>query len=337
MRKTFRVITIVVAAAGVLGAGTWTAPRTPWGDPDLQGIWDGRSMTPLQRPEKFRDREYLTEEEAAAMEKEAAAAPGRNARGKSGTVEDLEGAYNEIFNSRVTNLVRTRRTSLIVDPPDGKLPALTAEGQLSKAAFERTFEGQQRTTLRGQYVVELNRDRADNPEDLRTLERCFGVMLPETGPLVRIVQSPGLVAMYYERGNAGGAYRMIHVDGRPHLSLRSRQWFGDSVGRWEGDTLVVDTINFTDKVYFQGSRENLHLIERFTRTTRDMILYRATIEDSTTFTRPWTIEVPLIERDNKANQIFETACHEGNYSMPSILAGARALEKEHAAGRVRHK
>jgi hypothetical protein len=294
-------------------------------------------MTPLQRPEKFRDREYLTEEEAAAMEKEAAAAPGRNARAKPGTVEDLEGAYNEIFNSRVTNLVRTRRTSLIVDPSDGKIPPLTGEGQLRIAAFERTYDGQQRTTFREQYVVEPNRDRADNPDDLRNLERCFGVMLPETGPLVRIVQSPGSVAMYYERGNAGGAYRVVHLDGRPHLSLRSRQWFGDSVGRWDGDTLVVDTINFTDKVYFQGSRENLHLIEYFTRTKRDMILHRATIEDSTTFTRPWTIEVPLTEKDNKANLIFETACHEGNYSMPSILAGARALEREHAAKRLRQE
>jgi hypothetical protein len=130
---------------------------------------------------------------------------------------------------------------------------------------------------------------------------------------------------------------VVYIDGRPHLPPQSRQWFGDSVGRWEGATLVVDTINFTDKVYFQGSRENLHLIESFTRSAQDMILYRATIEDSTTFAKPWTIEVPLTQKDNKANLIFETACHEGNYSMPGILGGARALEREQAARRSRQE
>jgi hypothetical protein len=143
-----------------------------------------------------------------------------------------------------------------------------------------------------------------------------------------------LVSIYYEYGPHGGAYRTIPVDGRPHLPAQIRQWLGDARGRWEGDTLVVDTANFTNETNYQGSRENLHLVERFTRAAPDLIMYRVTIDDPTVFTRSWTIEVPLTRQDDKANKIYDTPCYEGNYALLGILAGIRAVEKEKAA---RHK
>ena len=146
--------------------------------------------------------------------------------------------------------------------------------------------------------------------------------------LSRIVQAPEALTIYYEDGHRGGAFRTVYLDGRPHLPQQIRQWLGDSVGHWEGDTLVVDTTNFTAKTDFQGSRENLHLVERFKRVASDLIMYEVTIEDPTVWTQPWTVEIPLTEIDNKANQIFEAACHEGNYAMTSILAGARSQDTD---------
>jgi hypothetical protein len=135
------------------------------------------------------------------------------------------------------------------------------------------------------------------------------------------------VAIYHEDGHRGGAYRQVPLDGRPHLPNTVRQWLGDSVGRWEGDTLVIDTVNFTDQTDFEGSRSSLHLVERYTRTGPDLITYRVTVEDPTTFTAPWTFELPLSKAQDKANQIYEAACHEGNYAMTAILGGARLAEK----------
>ena len=143
----------------------------------------------------------------------------------------------------------------------------------------------------------------------------------------RIVQNPGQVSFYYESGHQGGQYRDVPLDGRGHPPDHIRQWFGHSVGRWEGDTLVIDVSNFSDKTSFHGSHENLHLVEQFTRHESDLLIYRVTIDDPTTFTQPWTIEVPLVLLDNKTNQIYESACQEGNYSLTSILAGERALER----------
>jgi hypothetical protein len=190
----------------------------------------------------------------------------------------------------------------------------------------------------GEFAVGGGAGRGEraNPEDLGS-ERCLGVMLPvrfgdvETGGAhQRIVQSPGLVSIYYEYGPHGGAYRTIPLDGGPHVPPPFRQWLGDSVGRWEDNTLVVDTTNFTDRTPFWGAREELHLVERFTRTGPDLITYNATIEDPMVYTRPWTIEIPLTLKDNKANLIFESACHEGNYGLTGILAGARVKEQEAA-------
>ena len=180
-----------------------------------------------------------------------------------------------------------------------------------------------------------NAGPSDNPEDRPAIERCLGVSLPCLGGLCafsRIVQGPGYVTIYYEQGHGGGAYRTIPLDARPHVPPRVRQWLGDSVGRWDGASLVVDTTNFTRQTSFRGSRDHLHLIERFTRAGPDLILYRVTVDDPTTFSRPWTLELTLTKASEKANQIFETACHEGNYSLATSLSGARALDREALQG-----
>jgi hypothetical protein len=322
--------------------GQAAVAKTPWGDPDLQGIWSpGYYLTPLQRPNKYGGREFLTDEEVAALERQAAAAPGRNARLERGSVEDVEGAYNDAFTGRGTKVIRTRRTSLIVAPKDGKIPPLTADAQARAESSRRARALATPAELAASFV---DRDPAAtpypvdrtmgggtaNPED-RPADRCRGISLPfmgSSGTFSRFVQTQGWISIYYEDGHRGGAYRHIPLDGRAHLPPHMRQWLGHSVGRWDGDTLVIDTTNFTNQTDFQGSRDNLHLVERFTRAAPDLILYRATIEDPTTFTAPWTFELPLSKASEKANQIFEAACHEGNYALTGILAGARLQEKQ---------
>jgi len=309
-------------------AGAVAALRTPWGDPDLQGIWSGGYiLTPLERPDRFAEKEFLTDEDVAVLERDAAltfgvgAGAGRLPRPARGTEADVGGAYNDVFAGRGTKVVRSKRSSLIVDPGNGKIPPLTADGQ-KRAAVSLTTN------------FASAGGRADGPEDRPRDDRCFGVSLPvafghpaTAGAYSRIVQAPGTISIYYEQ-NRGGSYRMIFLDGRPHLSRGIRQWLGDSRGRWEGQTLVVDTTNFTDRTNYYGSRENLHLVERFTRVAADVITYAVTIDDSTTFTRPWTIELPLTRADEKKNQIYENACHEGNYALTNILAGARTKEHD---------
>ena len=320
-------------------ADAWTASRTPWGHPDLQGIWSSKTTTLLERPDEYEGREFLTDEEVATLEGRArkASLEGSGAslipeRAERGTAVDVAGAYNSVFSSRGTTVVRTRRTSLLVDPPDGKIPYSPAglEKVAAEVAYRKALSDADLQT-----VV----DMAEGPED-RPNDRCLGFTLPCTSmycAFSRIVQSPGSVAIYYEAGHTGGAYRTIPLDGRPHLPSYIRHWYGDSVGQWEGETLVVDTTNFTDRrsvegtstpVGFRGNGESLHLVERFTRVAPDMILYRATIENPTMYSKPWTIEFPWIQADNGQNQIFESACHEGNYGLTGILSGARALERE---------
>ena len=313
--------TLTASQAQRADVDPFTSSRTPWGDPDLQGIWGlGYTFTTLERPEELDGKEFLTDEEVAALEQEHSTGSGDGAGGRAraerGTEEDLAGAYNQAFSAfgQHERIVRTKRTSLIVAPPDGRIP-YTAEAK-ERVAAKRDA---------AQAIV----DRADGPED-RPNDRCDGVQLPFvkgiSGTFSRIVQAPGSVAMYYEEGHRGGGYRYIPLDGRPHLPSHIRQWMGDSRGRWEGDTLVVDTTNFTTQTNFNGSHEHLHLLERFTRVAEDLILQEVTVEDPTTFSQTWTIEVPLTKGNEAQNQIFESACHEGNYAMVSILAGARALE-----------
>jgi hypothetical protein len=296
----------------------WTPPRTADGQPDLQGIWTNVTITPLERPLEFAGKEFLTEKEAAAYETRTVEANNADRRDLPPEA-DVGRAYNDAWYDRGTKVIGTRRTSLIVDPPDGRIPALTPEAQRQVSA---------RAESRREHP-------ADGPEDRSLAERCL--LWPTAGPPMlpsfynnnyQIVQGPGYVAIYVEMIHD---VRIIPIDGRPHPSSNIRQWMGDSRGHWEGDTLVVETANFNGKGAFRGSGQNLHLTERFTRVDQDTVLYRFTVDDPETFTKPWTGEVPM--RRTKG-PIYEYACHEGNYAMVDMLAGARAEEKK-AAGKSR--
>ena len=338
------VLPAALAAAGQGGgAGDYTIPRTPWGDPDLEGIWNSKTTTPLERPDEYEGREFLTAEEVASLEGNArrASAEGSGAtllpeRAERGTAIDVAGAYNSVFSSRGTTVVKTGRTSLVIDPPDGKIP-YSAEG-LDRVAAEMEYR-------KALFAADLQDHvtMAEGPED-RPNDRCLGFTLPCISmycAFSRIVQTPGTVTIYYEAGHTGGAYRTIPLDGRAHVPPHIRLWYGDSVGHWEGDTLVVDTTNFTDRrsvegtstpIGFRGSGETLHLIERFTRVAPDMIQYRATLENPAMYARPWTIELPWMQAAATEARIFESACHEGNYGLTGILSGARAMERNGLAG-----
>ena len=300
------------------GAKNWAAPRTPWGEPDLQGTYSNRTITPFERPANVAGREFFTQEEVAALEKRAQEQTGDEGRSK-GTRGDVERAYNDFWWDRGTK-VTTPRTSLVIDPPDGRVPELTEE------AKKRAGDEGKRPAFRG---AGANGRGTDTWLDRSTFERCIsrgmpGAMSPTAyNNNYRITQSPGYVAIQIEM--LGGA-RVIPTDGRPHLNQSIRQWMGHSVARWEGDTLVVDTSNFTDKVLYRGAAESLHLIERFTRVAPGQIDYRVTVIDPSTFTKQWTVAIPYL---NTGEDMFEYACHEGNYGMEGILSGAR--EEERAA------
>jgi hypothetical protein len=303
---------VVMALATVSVAGqaqssrNRTLPRTPWGDPDLQGIWSIATITPFERPTALAGKQVLTEEEAAELEKQTLKTNNQDRRDGAGTDVDLARAYNDFWWDRGTKVVSTRQTSLVVDPPDGRVPALTVEGQ--KRATARAARGY------------------DSWADRSLWERCITRGLPMIpGPYnnnYQILQTPTHVVILHEMIHDA---RIIPLDGRPHVGQHVRQWFGDSRGRWEGDTLVVDTTNFTDKANYRGSTEGLHLIERFARIAPDAVKYEFTIDDPTTFTKQWTVAIPMAKTDE---QIYEYACHEGNYGMVNLLTGARVQEKE---------
>ena len=302
-------------------AKKWTTPKTPWGEPDLQGAYSNRTITPFERPANVGNREFFTREEAAALEKRAQEQSGDEGRSK-GTRGDVERAYNDFWWDRGTR-VTSLRTSLVVDPPDGKVPALTAEAQ------KRAADEPKRPAFRG---AGASGRGADTWLDRSTFERCItrglpGAMSPTAyNNNYRITQGPGYVAIQIEM--LGGT-RVIPTDGRPHVNTAIRQWMGDSVARWDGETLVVETTNFTDKVLYRGAAENLRLVERFTRVGQGEIDYRVTVTDPTTFTRPWTLAIPYV---HTGEDLFEYACHEGNYGMEGILSGAR--EEERAAAKA---
>jgi hypothetical protein len=290
----------------------WTPPRTGDGHPDLQGVWTTATLTPLERPAELAGKEFFTEKEAAEYEKRLLDQGNRDRRGGSREA-DVAGAYNEFWFEKGSKIVETGRTSLIIDPPDGRIPALTPEAQKRQAA-------------RAEY---RRLHPADGPEDLSLNNRC--ILWPTAGPPMlpggynnnyQIVQAPGYVVILVEMIHDA---RVIPLDGRPHLPSGVRQLMGDSRGHWEGDTLVVDTTNFTDKTAFRGSGPNLHVVERFTRTSPTTITYEFTVNDPSSFTKPWTGQIPM---KKTPDAIFEYACHEGNYGMHGILAGARAEEKK---------
>jgi len=289
----------------------------PDGQPDLQGVWTTATLTSLERPAEFAGKEFFTEKEAADYEKRLLEQGNRDRR--TGSAEaDVAGAYNEFWFERGSKIVGSRRTSLIIDPPDGKIPALTPEAQKRQAA-------------RAEY---RRLHPADGPADLSLNNRC--ILWPTAGPPMlpggynnnyQIVQSPGYVVILVEMIHDA---RIIPLDGRPHVPQNVRLLMGDSRGHWEGNTLVVETTNFTDKTAFRGSGPNLHLIERFTRTSPDTIVYEFTANDESSFTRPWTAQIPM---KKTPDPLFEYACHEGNYGMEGILKGARAEEKKASGGK----
>ena len=292
----------VVGQAPTAGADTWDALRTPWGDPDLQGTWDFGTITPLERPQGLEDQAFLTSEEVAGLNAAAEIRASSDRREELTPEQDVALAYDQFWWDRGIAL---DRTSLIVDPPDGRLPPYTQEGQERRDA---------------------SRDGYDSWEDRGLTERCLvyrPVPVLSTGYNNHnvIVQAPGYVTMYQEQIHE---IRIIPLDGRPHLGENIRPWLGDSRGHWEGTTLVVETTNFHEKTNYVGSGGNRHVVERFTPVSADTLRYSFTVTDPTTWTRPWTGEVPW-RRD--ARPVFEYACHEGNYGMVNLLAGERALEK----------
>jgi hypothetical protein len=283
------------------GAASFNVPKTPWGDPDLQGIWNFGTITPLERPAQFKDRATLTPEEVARLNEEEAR---RGDRRLDDPAQDVEVAYNSFWWDRGGSV---GRTSLIVDPPDGRLPPYTPEGQ------------KRRQTL-GRRGYDSWADRALNERCL--VYRPVPVRSSGYNNNNQIVQAPGYVAMLQEQIHE---VRIIPLDGRPHVGQAIRPWLGDSRGRWEGNTLVVETTNFHPETNYEGSGPNRTVIERFTLTDANTLSYEFTVNDPTTWTRAWTGEVPW-RRDE--GPIFEYACHEGNYGMVHLLKGARVLEAE---------
>ena len=329
------------------GSKNAQAFRTPWGEPDLQGIWGSETLTPLERPAKFANRPVLSPEEAQKLADEVHSRPGRDERAERGTEKDVARAYNDYFTPTGKSLV-DGRTSLIVDPPDGKIPPMTPDAQKREGAYREYMQALLQGTSGGRpgpisprrnerppmYNTQ-RMNRADGPEDRATGERCLGADVPYGGgnAFFRVVQSPGQVAIFFDAFQGQGFARTIPVDGSAHAPSRLRLPRGDSRGRWEGNTLVIDTTNFTFKTSFHGSHENLHLVERLTRNSDSRITYRVTVEDSTTWTRPWTYEVAWSREPDKPNYIFEANCHEGNYGLIGMLANTRAAERLFKAGK----
>ena len=314
-------VTMLIPAPAAGQSRKWTPPRTPDGKPDIQGTFTFSTITPLQRPEALAGKDVLTAAEAAAFEasenkrqnrdlfdpEKGAPSLGYAPRSQGGVL-----SYNEFWYERGSQMTEDRRTSLIVDPPDGRIPftAATRARNAQLAANSGTF--------------------ADSYEDRSLADRC--ILGFNSGPPmisgaynnnVQIVQTPGYVVILNEMVHNA---RIIPTDGRPHGTIP--RWTGDSRGRWDGDTLVVETVNFKRETSLSGSSAATHLVERFTRVDPKTVRYEFTVTDPTTYTRPWTAVMPLRAIDEL---LFEYACHEGNYALRGILAGARAQEKADAA------
>jgi hypothetical protein len=292
--------------------------RTNWGDPDLQGIWNFAAGTPLERPAEFAGKAVLGDDEFVQAERRARDRSNQDRRDGAGTDVDVDREANEFWFQRRPTIL-ARRTSLITDPPDGKLPPLTPEAEQKRDARAAALR---------------KRASADSWEDRALNERCL--KNPGNGPpilplsidvllghmfLFRILQTPQYVAIFTE---VMQELRIIPLDGRPHLPRGIRQWLGDSRGRWEGSTLVVETTNLHESLSIAGfPAGNMRVVERFTRTDAGSIDYQSTIDDPTTWTKPWTAVVPITKT---SGEVYEFACHEGNYGLMNILKGARAQD-----------
>lgn len=300
-RRMFLAAAAILASSFAQTPSGWIPPETAGGQPDLSGIWGNVTLTPLQRPAELANKPFFTQQEAEAYEKKVLAQRQLH-----------PSIFGEVW-GQDAKVVSTLRTSLLVDPPDGKLPRSTQD------AVRRA--GQMRAARRGHLT--------DGPENRALQERC--ILWPPAGPPMlpgynkyQIVQSDDYVMIVSEMFHDA---RIIPLDGRPHLPADVRQWAGDSRGHWEGNTLVVDTTNFTDKTTLEGSGKDMHLTERFTRTAPDTILYRFTVDDPASFVSPWTVEAPL---HPAAGPLEEYACQENNQDLLHLLSGARADEKKAA-------
>lgn len=295
-------------------AKRWTPARTAWGDPDLQGVWDYKTITPLERPLNLAGREFLTDAEATQLEARAAK---RLDQPPDETVPATT-IHAPYWTDPGRKVLDDKRTSLIIDPADGRIPALTPEGQARAQSRARGGGGREG-------------GRADGPEDRTSLERCITQGLP-TASLptlynnnIQIFQAPGYVAILHEMVHE---VRIVPLDGRAALTPAIRQWIGSSRGHWDGDTLVVETTNFSDKTSYRGSSPNMHLVERFTRIDRETIGFQLTVDDPATWVKPWTAALPLRPSEGR---IYEYACHEANVGLKDILEVARDEEKAESA------
>ncbi|HTI41441.1 MAG TPA: hypothetical protein VL693_06425 [Vicinamibacterales bacterium] len=365
------VATIAVASFAIMSltglpVGTKPSLRTSWGEPDLQGIWTRDVDIPLERPAKYANQEFFSDAERRDLDRQISDIIKRDSteeRRARGTERDVNTEFaQEPF---TIHLPVGRRTSLVVDPPDGRIPGLTPEAQKKRDAF-RQFQlallqpteackehhpgcaggkygpvSPRRNETPPSYIgagANAGINRANGPEDRTLTERCLNGTLPDFGNFIggfsRIVQSPGVISIVYDVGPGVGRPRIIPITTAPHLPETMRQYWGDSRGHWEGDTLIVDVTNFSPKSDFQGSHEHLHLLERWTRIDADTIDYVVTIDDPTTWVRPWTARQELKKQSDRENRIFyEPRCHEGNYGLIALLSGARESERAFAEGR----
>jgi hypothetical protein len=305
-------------SAKVTGAAkAETPPRTPWGDPDLQGTWFVEVDVPLERSAANAGKEFLTDREVAAADAQKGLNPGRNARSADKS-QDVSGAYNAVFNS----VLKTgKRTSMIIDPPDGKIPPLAPGATAPRNPFGGGL---------GVGTPGAN----DNPETIAQSPRCLGVPMPflplntlfAQGTVMQVVQSPKSMAIYMEDDHAGGGNRVVFMDGRPHAPSKLKFYLGDSRGHWEGNALVVETTNFSQG--FRGSNiETYKMIERFTRVDANTLRREITFDDPKTWSKPWSVVIEMGRAPSERHMIFDSACHEGNYGMTGILVGARREEQ----------
>ena len=293
----------------VPSVSTAQSTTTAWGDPDLQGVWDFRTNTPLERPEELADKEVLTAEEAALYEQETLAARNKDRRAEDGisAARDVSNAYNQFWWDYGDRLTEDRRTSLVVDPPDGRIPRKQGAEELARLFGNRIPTG---------------------PEDRPLWERCIigfnsgPPMLPSAyNNNVQLFQTADYVVILNEMVHSA---RIVPLDRRPHLAPDIRQQVGDSRGHWDGETLVVESTNFLRETGFTGSGANLHLVERFRRVDENTLVYEFTVNEPEKFSHPWTAVIPM---QRNAEPMFEYACHEGNYGMTNLLSGARADER----------
>jgi hypothetical protein len=364
--------TIVVASMAVLltGRPSFTARKpelkTPWGEPDLQGIWTREVDIPLERPAKYANQESFSDAERRELDQQISDIIKRDSteeRRARGTERDVNSEFTQ--EPFTIHLPVGSRTSLIVDPPDGRIPPLTPDAQKKRGAF-RQFQlallqpteackdhhpgcaggkygpvSPRRNETPPSYIgagTNAGINRAYGPEDRTTTERCLGGTLPDFGNFIgglsRIVQASGVISIVYDTGPGLGHPRAIPITAAPHLPANMQQYWGDSRGHWEGNTLVVDVTNFSPKSDFQGAHENLHLVERWTRVDAETIDYVVTIDDPTTWVRSWTVRQELKKQSDAANRIYyEPRCHEGNYGLIALLSGARESERAFAEGR----